>query len=207
MILRSAAENRSVPAERCVIVSDIHGDVESLMRVLDKHLGDRILCLGDAVGPRHNDETLRLLHDRDVPCVNGNHEVDIMYRYQVSDVWRRWVESWPDYRVENVVLYTHTLIDESRRFLDIDSTFSALRMYDSGCFRMAFVGHSHSPGWWSWSGGEDRPVWTHAGIDTTLAPKDGRRYIVDVGSLGEPKRASDPRYAVWDGRSVCWESV
>lgn len=177
------------------------------MRVFDNHPDDRILCLGDAVGPRHNDETLRLLHERDVPCVNGNHEVDIMYRYQVSDVWRRWVESWPDYRVENVVLYTHTLIDESRRFLDIDSTFSARRMYDSGCFRIAFVGHSHSPGWWSWSGGEDRPVWTHADIDTTLAPEDGRRYIVDVGSLGEPKRSGDPRYAVWDGRSVCWKSV
>ena len=207
MILRDCHENAVMPGARCVIVSDIHGDAESLSRVLEEHRHDRVVCLGDAVGRRHNDETLKLLHDRDALCVNGNHEVDIMHIYQVDEEWRRWIQTWPDYRIENNLLFTHTLIDDSRRFLEIDSTFSAGRMYGSGCFRIAFVGHSHSPGWWSWSEGGERPVWTHAGVDTTLVPEDGRRYIIDVGSLGEPKRAEDPRYVVWDGRSVCWESV
>ncbi len=207
VVLRKGLENRFMSTERCVIVSDIHGDAESLSRILVEHRDDRVICLGDAVGRRHNDETLKLLHERNALCVNGNHEVDIMHVYQVDDVWRAWVGSWSDYRVENDLLFAHTLIDEARRFLEIDSTFSANRMFDSGCFRIAFVGHSHSPGWWSWSGGEERPVWTHAVVETTLVPEDGRRYIVDVGSLGEPKRAEDPRYVVWDGLSVCWKGV
>ncbi|MCA9779421.1 MAG: metallophosphoesterase [Candidatus Eremiobacteraeota bacterium] len=193
--------------ERTVIVSDIHGDFDSLLGVMNEHPDDRLFCLGDAVGRRNNDRTLQLLHDSHTPCVNGNHEVDIMHIYQVSDDWRRWVQGWPDYRVERDLLFTHTLIDENRRFLEIDSTLSARRMYDSGCFRLAFVGHSHSPGWWSWSGGDERPVWTHAGIETTLIPEHGRRYIVDVGSLGEPKRPTDPRYVCWDGHSVCWRGL
>ena len=174
---------------------------------MKEHPRDRLVCLGDAVGRSGNDATLEMLHDRNAPCVNGNHEVDIMHIYQVSEEWRRWVQTWPDYRVENELLFAHTLIDESRRFLEIDSTFSARRMYDSGCFRLAFVGHSHSPGWWSWSCREERPVWAHASLESTLTPEQGRRYIVDVGSLGEPKRPADPRYVIWDGRSVRWKGV
>src|SRR5690606_19874838 len=122
---------------------------------------DHVICLGDAVGRNGSDQTLALLQERKVPCVNGNHEVDIMPRYQVSDEWRAWVETWPDFRVDNDLLYTHTLVDQSRRFLEIDSIFTARSMFESGAFRVAFVGHSHSPGWWTLQDG-NRPFWRHA---------------------------------------------
>jgi len=65
--------------------------------------------------------------------------------------------------------------------------------------RLCFIGHSHLPGVWSvGSGGPDhcgrldRPE-AHVRLD------DGRRYLVNVGSVGQP-RDRDPRacYGIWD---------
>ncbi|HET7876633.1 MAG TPA: metallophosphoesterase, partial [Methylomirabilota bacterium] len=65
--------------------------------------------------------------------------------------------------------------------------------------RVCFVGHSHRPAWWSL--GSSGPDWRpHLGPeDGPLKLEDGRRYIVNVGSVGQP-RDGDPRaaYALWD---------
>jgi diadenosine tetraphosphatase ApaH/serine/threonine PP2A family protein phosphatase len=65
--------------------------------------------------------------------------------------------------------------------------------------RLCFVGHSHRPGVWSLgSSGPDFDA-SAGGGDATTHLAAGRRYIVNVGSVGQP-RDRDPRaaYAVWD---------
>jgi len=61
--------------------------------------------------------------------------------------------------------------------------------------RLCFVGHSHHPGVWSLgsSGPEFDPE------PGTVRAEVGRRYIINVGSVGQP-RDGDPRacYALWD---------
>ena len=61
--------------------------------------------------------------------------------------------------------------------------------------RLCFVGHSHHPGVWSIgsSGPEFDPE------PGTVRAEAGRRYIINVGSVGQP-RDGDPRacYALWD---------
>ena len=61
--------------------------------------------------------------------------------------------------------------------------------------RFCFVGHSHRPG--VWSIGSSGPVYEPGAGEIPLGR--GRRYIVNVGSVGQP-RDRDPRaaYAVWD---------
>ncbi len=61
--------------------------------------------------------------------------------------------------------------------------------------RLCFVGHSHRPAVWSL--GSSGPEFEIAPPVVTFEP--GRRYIVNVGSVGQP-RDGDPRacYAVWD---------
>jgi diadenosine tetraphosphatase ApaH/serine/threonine PP2A family protein phosphatase len=61
--------------------------------------------------------------------------------------------------------------------------------------RLCFVGHSHRPAVWSL--GSSGPDWEPRPVDVTF--EAGRRYIVNVGSVGQP-RDRDPRaaYAVWD---------
>ena len=65
--------------------------------------------------------------------------------------------------------------------------------------RLCFVGHSHRPTVWSQgsSGSEYSGPPHPAGARLRLA--DGRRFIVNVGSVGQP-RDRDPRaaYAIWD---------
>ncbi|HUO64275.1 MAG TPA: hypothetical protein VMT97_11260, partial [Terriglobales bacterium] len=67
--------------------------------------------------------------------------------------------------------------------------------------RVCFVGHSHRPAVWSLGSGgpdhEDLAGPTHHGRQIDF--HDGRRYIVNVGSVGQP-RDRDPRaaYILWD---------
>lgn len=76
-------------------------------------------------------------------------------------------------------------------------------MFDSEQFRVAFVGHSHSPGWWELEAG-DRPRWTHASQLREVLWEEAKRYIVDVGGLGEPSLPGDPVYVLWDESGVKW---
>ncbi len=62
------------------IVSDIHGDIESLrtaLRIFDSKGIDKIVCAGDLVdGEIHGDAVVDLLKNHDIPCVQGNHDRD-----------------------------------------------------------------------------------------------------------------------------------
>jgi predicted phosphodiesterase len=63
---------------RLGVIGDVHCESETLERVLDA-LGtmnvEAVLCVGDLVdGPGDADATLKMLEERDVQCVAGNHE-------------------------------------------------------------------------------------------------------------------------------------
>src|SRR5229473_1406936 len=70
--------------------------------------------------------------------------------------------------------------------------FAAFTAFDTA---LAFVGHSHLPGYWSVGAG--RSARRVGAVD--LALDRAHRYIVNVGSVGQP-RDRDPRasYAIWD---------
>jgi diadenosine tetraphosphatase ApaH/serine/threonine PP2A family protein phosphatase len=74
--------------------------------------------------------------------------------------------------------------------------FEALRAFDT---RLAFVGHSHRPAVWSVgsSGPEFEATFRAWPVQVPLRP--GRRYLINVGSVGQP-RDRDPRaaWALWD---------
>lgn len=72
---------------RLGVIGDIHGDV----RALDAALGalhdlraDAIVCAGDLVGYGWQaDEVVRLVRDRQLPCIRGNHDRWALERRQV----------------------------------------------------------------------------------------------------------------------------
>src|SRR6185369_10030325 len=65
--------------------------------------------------------------------------------------------------------------------------------------RLCFVGHSHWPA--AWSLGSSGPDYEPglAGEEARVRLEDGRRYLINVGSVGQP-RDRDPRaaYGLWD---------
>jgi diadenosine tetraphosphatase ApaH/serine/threonine PP2A family protein phosphatase len=70
--------------------------------------------------------------------------------------------------------------------------------------RTLFVGHSHSPLLIT----EDLEAMTPSELDHTFEVQDGRKAILNVGSVGQP-RDRDPRacYVTVEGRRVTWRRV
>lgn len=185
-----------------LLFSDVHGRADRLQRLFRLYPDTRAVCLGDTVGGGDNDLTLRLIKERAVPVVLGNHEADLIHLYKVDERYRAWIRTWPRSLAEADVLFIHTWL-RGAVFERIDSISSASLCFESYSARVIFVGHSHSPGWWELRP-DDRPRWTHASRQREFLFSEGARYIVDVGSLGEPERAEDPHYVLWDEVGIRW---
>lgn len=63
-------------------ISDIHGNIYSLMKVLediDSQKVDLIICLGDLVGyGPHPNEAIALIKRRNIPCIKGNYDASVV---------------------------------------------------------------------------------------------------------------------------------
>jgi len=70
--------------------------------------------------------------------------------------------------------------------------------------RLTFYGPTHHAGWFAEGDGFQRA----AENDAVLRLEPGRRYMINVGSVGQP-RDGDPRlgYALYDGASVRWRRI
>ena len=76
--------------------------------------------------------------------------------------------------------------------------------FDAAEHRLTFYGHTHHPGWFAEGAGFERAD----GEAPTLHLEADRRYLINVGSVGQP-RDGDPRlcYLLFDGETVRWRRV
>ncbi|HVA38510.1 MAG TPA: metallophosphoesterase family protein [Candidatus Dormibacteraeota bacterium] len=189
---------------RYAILSDIHGNLEALEAVLASlSPGDQLLCLGDVVGYGPNpNECAQLLRERDVRCVLGNHDVAAIDNFGVeyfnpiarqAIVWtqdvidpptRDWLGSL-DYElhVEDFLMVHGS---PERYFEYILDDAAAGRAFAATDAPLIFIGHSHIAEYY-----QQRPDGRIAhgaltqGGEVALLP--GHRYIVNVGSVGQPR--------------------
>ena len=67
---------------RIAVISDIHGNLYSLMKVLDdieEQKVDKIICLGDLVGyGPHPNEVIALIKRRNIDCLKGNYDASVV---------------------------------------------------------------------------------------------------------------------------------
>jgi predicted phosphodiesterase len=70
--------------------------------------------------------------------------------------------------------------------------------------RLTFYGHTHHPGWFAEGSAFERAQ----GHDAVLELEPDRRYLINVGSVGQP-RDGDKRlaYALYDGQTVRWRRL
>jgi diadenosine tetraphosphatase ApaH/serine/threonine PP2A family protein phosphatase len=177
-----------------------------------------ILCLGDLVGYGADPVAcVERVGERATAMVAGNHEHGALGRLDLRwfNPWARAAAQWTadqldqghrDYLGGLPLIQAHedaTLVHASPHNPEewdyLLSEEDGLGVFGDFATRLCFVGHSHVPGFWSvGSGGPD-----HVGrLDTPAAQvrlDDGRRYLINVGSVGQP-RDRDPRacYALWD---------
>jgi diadenosine tetraphosphatase ApaH/serine/threonine PP2A family protein phosphatase len=201
---------------RYAILSDVHGNLEALRAVLDDCAAraDAVLCLGDTVGYGADPlPCVELVAERAQASVGGNHEYAVAGRLAMDwfNRYARAAAEWTQERLDDdhraylaALPLTSEIADatlvhaspaqpeEWDYLVTAEDGFAAFPYFTT---RWCFVGHSHVPGAWSLgsSGPEHHPRPGH------LQSERGRRYIVNVGSVGQP-RDRDPRaaYAVWD---------
>lgn len=207
---------------RYAIVSDIHANLDALRAVLDdaRDLVDAILCLGDVVGYGAEPEgCIELVAERCQAVVAGNHEhaaAGLMplewfnpyaraaaewTRHRLDDEHRAWLAALPLLREFEEATLVHASPQQPDEWEYVISAEDGYRAFAAFTTRLCFVGHSHVPGVWS-QGSWGR---SHEAGAVDIALEPGCRYLVNVGSVGQP-RDRDPRAAwvLWDvkGRRV-----
>lgn len=202
---------------RYAILSDIHGNLPAWNTVLsDVALRDidRIVCLGDVVGYGPEPaEVLKSVYEHVHLMVLGNHDAVVAGRMSAetfNDRAQRMI-AWTSNQLGNkacefflrlpLVLkgenfrFVHGDFSDPGVFNYIETPEEALASFNAVPEPLLFCGHSHEAGLF---------VIGAKGVPHHLGPQDftlepGKRYIVNVGSVGFP-RGGDPRasYVIFD---------
>ena len=201
---------------RIALFSDVHGNLEALEAVLadmEALRPDRVLFLGDAVGygPDPGPCLERIL-DRAHAAVAGNHDWAVAGRTPLEafhDLAREailWTRAVLGARERDLLAGLPLTADEHGIFLAHASPAApgaweyvfgpadAALQFPAFAGAFCAVGHTHRPRAFSLEEGRVRE---HR--ESVLTMREGIRYIVDVGSVGQPRdRNPDAAYAVYD---------
>jgi diadenosine tetraphosphatase ApaH/serine/threonine PP2A family protein phosphatase len=208
---------------RYAVLSDVHGNLEALSTVLADAASEGalgILCLGDAVGYGADPAPcIELLGERSLLMVAGNHEhgalglLDVRWfnaAARAAALWTRdrlgadhqkFLSALPLAATFGEATCVHASPRRPEEWDYLLSAEDGFQAFGDFATRLCFVGHSHRPGVWSLGSGG--PTYEDlagpAFHDRRISFHDGRRYIINVGSVGQP-RDRDPRaaYVLWD---------
>ena len=212
---------------RCALFSDVHGNLEALTSMFARFEAagpiHRWYCLGDIVGYGADpDACCSLIKERADVTLLGNHDaavagrMDYAYYYDAArDAldWCRerlspdnmeWLRELPYTHREGEVEISH---GSPLRPEDYDYIFTneqaadLIRQYEAA--RVTFIGHSHLTKSFAVSGEDAEDV-----VATKFTLRNGYRYIITVGSVGQP-RDYDPRACagIYDTESRTFEFV
>lgn len=214
---------------RYAIFSDIHGNREAWDRVLEdisEMEAEALVCLGDIVGygPLPQD-VLASVRRHTENIVLGNHDaaacglLDTAFFHEKAREVLEWTkEQLTDeslaflrdvpYTIEaENILFVHAEIEKPPRFHYIEETEDAAENFPHNQHFVTFVGHTHYPTIFELNG--EGAVEEHPDDDCVLT--EGNRYIINVGSVGEPRHPEDirARYVIYDSdtREVIFRRV
>lgn len=195
------------------IISDLHANESALRAVIadarDQGAG-KFICLGDIVGygplPA---ETVRLVRETCATVIAGNHDDAISGRGDSSDfidlaadaVQRHrealpsedlaWLKSLPYTGAIDGAVLAHGDFYDPPKFNYIEDEKDAGTSFTATAAQLAFVGHTHTPG--IFLIGRSGNVYKTGPQDFTL--EDGKRYIVNPGSVGYPRVSNGSCYS------------
>jgi predicted phosphodiesterase len=204
---------------RCLVLSDIHSNLEAFETVLkDAGPVDQVWCLGDVVGygPDPN-ACVELLRSLPHLCIAGNHDWATLGKLDLNDfnpdareanLWNRerlvpdnlsYLEALPEKLVQGLFTLSHgSPRHPIWEYIIYTSTAQAnFPFFDTP---YCLVGHTHTPVIFAMHNQDDQEVYLALPpvIGETMSLKGGR-YIINPGSVGQP-RDGDPRasYALLD---------
>jgi diadenosine tetraphosphatase ApaH/serine/threonine PP2A family protein phosphatase len=218
-------------------VSDIHSNLEAFQVVLAdiaarKIRTTEIYCLGDVIGYGSNPRECIDLASKLKLSLRGNHEeavleyaADFNEKAKSAIEWTRnqlnsrdfdreanyKIWNYLDEMQETAMLGSSLLVHGSprqptREYVmpqDVKTPAKLRGVFAAFTQRICFCGHTHIPGVFT----DDLQYQPAKTLEHEWTP-DGRRAIVNVGSVGQP-RDGDPRacYATFDGSRVRWHRL
>ena len=205
---------------RYAVISDVHANEAALRAVLTDAVdarADKIICLGDVLGYGPDPvAALELVYRRAHVCLAGNHDDAVSRRFPVEDftdfaataVARHraalsqeaidWLRRLPYTCEFDGFACVHGDFSDPKHFNYILEPQDAQPSWNERPEQLLFVGHTHQPGLFV-VGASGIPHLL-AGMDFTL--EDGKRYIVNPGSVGYPRSgACRSSYCIYDDQS------
>lgn len=202
---------------RLALFSDIHSNLDALEAVLkdiESSNIDRMACLGDVVGYAANPvECLALVRELDCPVILGNHDqeasrVNSLERYKpvarsgmeysrskLSEEDKHYLSNLPYKGEIEGVAITHASFFRPQNWAYVyDLLDVEISLLAQEC-RVGFYGHTHVPCFFE----KDGRVCRELPYGEVLRMQAGRRYLVNIGSVGQP-RDMDSRacYVIYD---------
>ena len=212
------------------IISDVHANAAALDAVLaDARMrgARRIVCLGDVVG--YGPEPVEVVERVRNAChavVAGNHDDAVSGRCSSDDFnefaaeaverqreeldagARTWLASLPYLFAEDGFACAHGEFSVPERFDYVFDAEDAMPSWSARGEQLLFVGHTHIPQLFV-IGASGQP---HKLDPQDFMLEDGKRYLVNPGSVGFPRSGTGPCYSSYciydsDERSVTFLTV
>lgn len=199
------------------IFSDIHSNLEALDAVIEayrKEAIDKYLCVGDVVGYAANPkECIEKIKTLCMITVAGNHdwaavglfsvdyfnpeakEAIFWTKRNIDDSHRYFLESLKlIYKTEDLTL-VHGTLDKPQDFNYMTHGYTAWETFGLLETNICFVGHSHVAGMFI----KDKAEHLEYREDDSLDIKDENKYIINVGSVGQPRDGNPAAaYCIYD---------
>ena len=204
---------------RLAVISDIHGNWDALSAVLkdiDRSRVDDVVCLGDSIGygPEPN-RVIKTLQDHGIPSILGNHEQAVIepeYLSWFNPMARKSLTKIIGWLSDNSLAYIsqldHVRIahqcrlvhgfppDSPTRYYFEASQTDMRRVFEVIEERCCFIGHTHDLHIISYDG---HTLGTDIVHDRRLQLSEHMRYIISVGSVGQPRDGdNNAKYVIWD---------
>lgn len=213
------------------LLSDVHGRGDRLARVLadiEKRPGARVAALGDIA----SNAALEALHRVNAECVFGNWEASGLRGLPAP--YRSWVARWPALLRQEGFWMAHAspvwpdslpiggVVEHLRsRGLHWTNLFPSMQHSESGRsaafaaleaagVSVFFHGHTHTQEAWQLAPGESpRRHEAATAPDGELLLDAGARWLVGVGSVGDPHDGPGACYALYEPetRRLTWRRV
>ena len=191
--------------DRVAVISDIHGNqqaLEAVLAAIDEMQIQTIYCLGDVVGygacPNECVEHLRF---RRIPTLAGNHDhaalemTDTQYFNNIAKtavLWTRerlseenaaWLRERPyTDALDERIFFVHASPRQPEQWGYVLTYGEARQCFESFTQQLCVIGHSHQPAIVEQDGEQ-----LNSPVGATLTMRPDCRYLVNVGSVGQPR--------------------
>ena len=204
---------------KTAIISDIHGNYDAFRKVIEdieKFEVDRIVSLGDNIGyGPESDRVVREIIARDIPSVQGNHELAVKDKKYLS--WFNPVARKSLIKTRDLLsASTNRFIAELEPYLILDdcrcvhgfppdsplvymfqaSESHKIKIFEELPERLSFIGHTHTLEIIGYDGSK---LVCNDLAEGVIQLEGDKKYIINIGSVGQPRdTTNDAKYVIWD---------